>query len=140
MHAEMGMLMKILILLRCIYYAADINVVRQKLEQVLTKNQVMLDDIISLTSSDIANQLLQIGIISRGVHSSSAQESVSSDKIIRSFMVKLKTKKNIADLDEQCVKFLKALFNVGGPAIDVAELIRNEWLDAVGCYNVKLSM
>ena len=124
-----------------IYYnAADINAVRQKLEQVLTKNQVMLNDIISLTPLSIANELVQIGIISREIISSSAHDSISSEKIIKSFMVILNTKTSIADLDEQCVKFLKGLSNVGGPASEVAELIRKEWLEVVGCYNVRLSM
>ena len=113
---------------------------RQKLEQVLTKNQVMLNDIISLTPSDIARELLQIGIISPKILSSSAHKPVSSEKIIRSFMVILNTKTSIADLDEQCVEFLKGLSNVGGPASKVAELIRKEWLEVVGRYNVRLSM
>ena len=113
---------------------------RQKLEQVLTKNQVMLNDIISLTPLSIANEMLQIGIISREILSSSAHELVSSEKIIKSFMVILNTKTSIADLDEQCVKFLKGLSNVGGAASEVAELIRKEWLEVVGCYNVRLSM
>ena len=112
---------------------------RQKLEQVLTKNQVTLNEIISLTPRSIANEMLQIGIISREILSSSAHESISSEKIIRSFIV-LNTKTNIADLDEQCVKFLKGLSNVGGPASEVAESIRKEWLEVVGCYNVRLSM
>ena len=113
---------------------------RQKLEQVLTKNQVMLNDIISLTPSDIARELLQIGIISPKILSLSAHEPVSSEKIIKSFIVILNTKTSIADLDEQCVEFLKGLSNVGGAASKVAELIRKEWLEVVGCYNVRLSM
>ena len=113
---------------------------RQKLEQVLTKNQVMLNEIINLTPRSIANEMLQIGIISREILFSSAHESISSEKIIRSFIVILNTKTNIADLDEQCVKFLKGLSNVGGPASEVAELIRKEWLEVVGRYNVRLSM
>ena len=68
----------------------------QKLERVLTKNQVMLNDIISLTPLSIANEMLQIGIISREILSSSAHESISFEKIIRSFMVILNISK--ADL------------------------------------------
>ena len=74
----------------------------------------------------IANELLQIGIITRAV-----KKSVTYDKMIETFVSAMGLKCTMSDLEEHCVKFLKALSNVGGPVANAADVIQKEWIEAV---------
>ena len=45
----------------------DLNGIKQKLEEVLTKNQVALKEAFNLSLSNVADELVQVGIISKSV-------------------------------------------------------------------------
>ena len=90
------------------------------------KNQVALKRAFSLSLSDISDELLQAGIISKSV-----QESPSYDDIIGSFLAGLTFISNDTKLMERCDIFLSALSNVGGPVADAVDMLREEWKQAV---------
>ena len=104
----------------------DLDIVKEKIEDVLLKNQVALKRAFSLSLSDISDELLQVGIISKSV-----QESPSYDGIIGSFLAGLTFIINDAKLMERCDMFLSALSNVGGPVADAVDMLREEWRQAV---------
>ena len=92
----------------------------------MTKHQVDLTDAFQYSCLAIANQLLEVGIITCEV-----QESLTYDSIIGSFRSGMSFKSTQSDLEEYCVKFLKALSNVGGPVADAAVMIQEKWTLAV---------
>ena len=98
----------------------------KNIKQVLTKNQVNLNEVFRLSINDIANELLQIGIITKSV-----QAEPTYDKIIGSFLVGIAFMDNQSKLEERCDKFLSALSNVGGPVADAADMLRKEWKKAM---------
>ena len=93
----------------------DINDAKRKLKEVLTKHQVDLTDTFQYYDHSIANQLLEVGIIAGEV-----KKSPTYDSMIGSFRSGMSFKSTQSDLEEYCVKFLKALSNVGGPVADAA--------------------
>ena len=40
-------------------------------------------------------------------------------------------KRSLSAIEEHCVKFLSALSSIGGPVASAAEVIREEWMEAV---------
>ena len=93
-----------------------------KVENVLMKNQVSLKRAFSLSLSDISDELLQVGIVTKSV-----QESPSYDGIIGSFLAGLTFIDSQSVLKDQCNKFLSALSNVGGPVTFAVNMLRKEW-------------
>ena len=104
----------------------DIDGAKRKLKEVLTKHQVDLTEAFQYSCLAIANQLLEVGIITREV-----QESPTYNTMIGSFRSGMSFKRTLSDIEEHCVKFLKALSNVGGPVADAAVMIQEEWTLAV---------
>ena len=106
------------------YYVAsvDLNGIKQKLEEVLTKNQVALKNAFDLSLSNVADELVQVGIISKSVH-----KSPTYDNIIGSFVAGLTFIRNQPDLKKECDTFLSALSNIGGPVARAAGMLRDEW-------------
>ena len=76
--------------------------------------------------SDISDELLQAGIITRAV-----QRSPTYDAIINQFVGGMKFICTQRDLEEHCKKFITALTNVGGPLIKAAQMIQKDWIDKV---------
>ena len=72
--------------------------------------------------SNVADQLLQVGIISKSV-----QESPTYDNIIGSFLAGLTFIQKQSDLKKECDTFLSALSNIGGPVARAAGMLRREW-------------
>ena len=72
--------------------------------------------------SNVADELLQVGIISKSVH-----KSPTYDNIIGSFVAGLKFINNLDEVKGQCDKFLSALSNVGGPVTFAVNMLRREW-------------
>ena len=105
----------------------DIKIVRQKLSQVLITHHADLSNVFQYSLGSIANELLQVGIITHAV-----QKSATYDSMIGSFVSLMSFKRTTSDLERHCVKFLKALCKVGGPVADVAYVIQEEWTEAVG--------
>ena len=100
----------------------NIDAIKQNLEEVLTKNQVALKRAFNLSLSNVADELLQAGIISKSV-----QESPTYDNIIGSFVVAVSFIDNLDEVKGQCDKFLSALSNVGGPVAFAVNMLRREW-------------
>ena len=100
----------------------NIDAIKQNLEEVLTKNQVALKRAFNLSLSNVADELLQAGIISKSVH-----ESPTYDNIIGSFVVAVSFIDNLDEVKGQCDKFLSALSNVGGPVAFAVNMLRREW-------------
>ena len=76
----------------------------------------------NLSLSNVADELLQAGIISKSVH-----ESPTYDNIIGSFVVAVSFIDNLDEVKGQCDKFLSALSNVGGPVAFAVNMLRREW-------------
>ena len=104
----------------------DIDDAKQKLKEVLTKHQVNLTNAFQYYGHSIANQLLEVGIIAGEV-----KKSATYDSMIGSFQSGMSFKGTQSDLEDHCMKFLKALSNVGGPVADAAVFIQEKWTLAV---------
>ena len=76
----------------------------------------------NLSLSNVADELLQAGIISKSV-----QESPTYDNIIGSFVVAISFIDSLVEVKGQCDKFLSALSNVGGPVTFAVNMLRREW-------------
>ena len=100
----------------------DLDTVKRKVENVLMKNQVALKRAFSLSLQNIADELLQVDIISQDI-----QRSPSYDDIIGSFLAGLTFIDSQSVLKDQCNKFLSALSNVGGPITFAVNMLRKEW-------------
>ena len=98
----------------------------KNIKQVLTKNQVDLNEVFQLSLDNIANELLQVGIITKPV-----QVEPTYDKIIGCFLAGLNFIRKQSDLEGQCNKFLTALSNVGGPVALASTMIQEEWEQAM---------
>ena len=109
-----------------LYYSLapdDLDAIKQKLEDILIKNQVALKKAFRLSLSSISDQLLQAGIITQDIHRSSP----SYDDIIDSFLAGITFIDNLDEVKGQCEKFLSALSNVGGPVAFAVNMLRREW-------------
>ena len=91
------------------YYVAsvDLNGIKRNIKGVLTKNQVDLKEAFDLSLSNVADELLQVGIISKSVH-----KSPTYDNIIGSFLAGLTFIRKQSDLKKECGTFLSALLLV----------------------------
>ena len=118
----------------CIGLGNDLDIVKQKLEDVLTKNQVSLKKAFQLSLLNISDELLQVGIITKSV-----QEEPTYDKIIRCFLVGFDFIDDRSKLEERRDKFLTALGNIGGPVADAAEMLREKWEKAVAGKKMKMT-
>ena len=76
----------------------------------------------NLSLNNVADELLQAGIISKSVH-----ESPTYDNIIGSFLAGLTFIRKQSDLKKECDTFLSALSNIGGPVARAAGMLRDEW-------------
>ena len=85
-------------------------------------NQVDLKEAFDLSLSNVTDELLQVGIISKSVH-----KSPTYDNIIGSFVAGLKFVQKQSDLKKECDTFLSALSNIGGPVARAAGMLRREW-------------
>ena len=85
-------------------------------------NQVDLKEAFDLSLSNVADELLQVGIISKSVH-----KSPTYDNIIGSFLAGLKFVQKRSDVKKECDTFLSALSNIGGPVARAADMLRREW-------------
>ena len=103
-----------------------IVILKQKLEDVLTKNQVSLKNAFQLSLQNISAELHQVGIITKFV-----QEEPTYDKIIRCFLAGIAFIDDQSKLEERCDKFLSALSNAGGPVTDAVSMLRKEWKKAM---------
>ena len=101
---------------------SDLDIVKEKIKDVLVKNQVSLKEAFRLSLQSISDQLLQVGIISQDIH-----RSPSYDDIIGSFLAGLTFIRRQSKLKERCNTFIAALSNVGGPVADAVDMLKEEW-------------
>ena len=106
------------------YYVApvDLNGIKRNIKGVLVQNQVDLKEAFDLSLSNVADELVQVGIISKSVH-----KSPTYDNIIGSFVSGLTFIDDLADLKKECDTFLSALSNIGGPVARAAGMLRRKW-------------
>ena len=106
------------------YYVAsvDLNGIKRNIKGVLVQNQVDLKEAFDLSLSNVADELVQVGIISKSVH-----KSPTYDNIIGSFLAGLTFIRKQSDLKKECDTFLSALSNIGGPVARAAGMLRDEW-------------
>ena len=106
------------------YYVApvDLNGIKHNIKGVLVQNQVDLKEAFDLSLSNVADELVQVGIISKSVH-----KSPTYDNIIGSFVSGLTFIRKQSDLKKECDTFLSALSNIGGPVARAAGMLRDEW-------------
>ena len=100
----------------------DIDAIKQSIKGVLVHNQVALKEAFNLSLSNVADELLQAGIISKSVH-----ESPTYNNIIGSFVAGLTFIRKQSDLKKECDTFLSALSNIGGPVARAADMLKDEW-------------
>ena len=110
-----------LFILSCIANV-DLNGIKRSIKSVLVQNQVDLKEAFDLSLSNVADELVQVGIISKSVH-----KSPTYDNIIGSFVVAVSFIDNLDEVKGQCDKFLSALSNVGGPVAFAVNMLRREW-------------
>ena len=104
----------------------DIKTMIKNIKQVLTENQVNLNEVFRLSINDIANELLQIGIITKSV-----QAEPTYDKIIGCFLVGIDFIDDQSEIEKECDRFLSALSNVGGPVARASNMLRKKWKKAI---------
>ena len=100
----------------------DIDAIKQSIKGVLVQNQVALKEAFDLSLSNVADELLQVGIISKSVH-----KSPTYDNIIGSFLAGLTFIRKQSDLKKECDTLLSALSNIGGPVARAAGMLKDEW-------------
>ena len=93
----------------------------------MTTHHADLSEVFDYCIHSIAEELFKAGIIAREVQIMKRYESM-----IGSFVSAMNFKRTMFDLERHCVKFLKALSEVGGPVAAAADMIREEWTEAVG--------
>ena len=99
---------------------------KRKLKGVLTKHHADLSNACQHSHTTIADELLQVGIITDHV-----QTSPTYDSMIGNFQSGMRLRSTQSELEEYCGKFLEALSNVGGPVADAADKLQEEWTLAV---------
>ena len=92
----------------------------------MTTHHADLSEVFQYSLGSIANELLQVGIITHEV-----QKSATYDSMIGSFISVMNFLRTTSDLEKHCVKFLKALSKVGGPVALVVNTIQAEWIEAL---------
>ena len=80
-----------LFILSCIANV-DLNGIKRSIKSVLVQNQVDLKEAFNLSLSNVADELVQVGIISKSVH-----KSPTYDNIIGSFVVAVSFIDNLDD-------------------------------------------
>ena len=101
---------------------SDLDIIKKKIKDTITKRHVILKDIFSLSLRSISDELFQVRIITKDIN-----RSPTYDGIIQSFLLGLTLIEDQSQLRKRCDTFLTALTNVGGPASDAAEILRKEW-------------
>ena len=73
-----------------------------------------------------ADELLEAGIITRDV-----QTSPTSDNIINCFLSGFEFKDDLEEIEEYCVRFFNAFYEIRGPYVDAANKIKKSIQESV---------
>ena len=92
----------------------------------MTTHHADLSEVFQYSIGSIANELLQVGIITHEV-----QKSATYDSMIGSFVSAMSLLDTQPELEEYCVTFLKALSKVGGPVAHAARKIQTKWTETL---------
>ena len=85
----------------------------------MEKNHANLCRLFKGSLVTVANELLQVGMITRDV-----QTAPTNDMIISCFLAGFAFKTKLEDIEKHCVKFLNVFQRIGGPFVDAADMIK----------------
>ena len=98
----------------------DTSQVIRCIELVMEKNHAKLTRLFKTGSlKTIADELLEAGIITRDV-----QTDPTSDTIINCFLSGFVFKDDLEEIEEYCMKFFNAFYEIRGPYVDAANKIK----------------
>ena len=105
----------------------DTSQVIKCIELVIEKNHAKLCRLFKTGSlKTLADELLEAGIITRDV-----QTNPTSDTIINCFLSGFVFKDDLDEIEEYCVKFFNAFYEIRGPYIDAANKIKKSIQDTI---------
>ena len=105
----------------------DIIQVVKCIELVMEKNHAKLTRLFKTGSlKTVADELLEAGIITRDV-----QTNPTSDNIINCFLSGFVFKDDLEEIEEYCMKFFNAFYEIRGPYVDAANKIRKSIQESV---------
>ena len=105
----------------------DIIQVVKCIELVMEKNHAKLTRLFKTGSlKTVADELLEAGIITRDV-----QTNPTGDNIINCFLSGFVFKDELEEIEEYCMKFFNAFYEIRGPYVDAANKIRKSIQESV---------
>ena len=108
-------------------YTVDTIQVIKCIELVIERNHAKLCRLFKTGSlKTLADELLEAGIITRDV-----QTNPTSDTIINCFLSGFVFKDELEEIEEYCVKFFNAFYEIRGPYIDAANKIKKSIQDTI---------
>ena len=97
------------------------------IELVMERNHAKLCRLFKTGSlKTLADELLEAGVITRDV-----QTNPTSDNIINCFLSGFVFKDELDEIEEYCVKFFNAFYEIRGPYIDAANKIKKSIQDTI---------
>ena len=97
------------------------------IELVMERNHAKLCRLFKTGSlKTLADELLEAGVITRDV-----QTNPTSDTIINCFLSGFVFKDELDEIEEYCVKFFNAFYEIRGPYIDAANEIKKSMQDTI---------
>ena len=105
----------------------DTSQVIKCIELVMEKNHAKLCRLFKTGSlKTLADELLEAGIITRDV-----QTDPTSDTIINCFLSGFVFKDDLEEIEEYCMKFFNAFYEIGGQFVDAANKIKKSIQDTI---------
>ena len=97
----------------------DTSQVIRCIELVMEKNHANLCRLFKSSLKTFAEELLQAGIITRDI-----ETDPTSDTIINCFLSGFAFKNELEEIEEYCVRFFNAFYEIRGPYVDAANKIK----------------
>ena len=96
------------------------------IELVMERNHAKLCRLFKGSLKTLADELLEAGIIPRHV-----QTNPTDDMIINCFLSGFVFKDELEEIEEYCVKFFNAFYEIGGQFVDAANKIKKSIQDII---------
>ena len=104
----------------------DTSQVIKCIELVMERNHAKLCRLFKGSLKTLADELLEAGIIPRHV-----QTNPTDDMIINCFLSGFVFKDELEEIEEYCVKFFNAFYEIGGQFVDAANKIKKSIQDTI---------
>ena len=104
----------------------NIDGLRRCINEVFDRNIADLHQLFKHSLTAIANEMLQAGLVSRDVHN-----EPTVDNIIKEFIAGMLFISEQEKIEEQCIKFLSALYKMQGPFVFAADKIKDDLIKEV---------